>query len=94
LNLSANKENLKMLTNGIDLDNLIKINSDNFANVKNNKNKTFINNINQKLNTSHSEENLNRIDSTHNNEINENSNYSSRASSPCILSYFFKIYCK
>jgi hypothetical protein len=90
LNLSTYKEYLKMLTSGIDLDNLIKINSDNFANVKNNKNKTFINNINQKLKTSHSEENLDRIDSIHNNEINENSNYSSRASSPCILSYFLK----
>ena len=90
MNLSTYKEYLKMLTSGIDLDNLIKINSDNFANVKNNKNKTFINNINQKLKTSHSEENLDRIDSIHNNEINENSNYSSRASSPCILSYFLK----
>ena len=70
-----------MLTNGIDLDNLIKINSDSFANV-NNKNKSNINNSKQKLLTSHSEENLNGIDSMHN---NENSNHSSRAASPSII---------
>lgn len=83
-----------MLTNGIDLDNLIKINSANFAANHINNGKMNACQLKQKLISSSansSTENLNSLESNHSAVPNEvSSNISSRASSPSKHSILLK----